>query len=213
MAPAQSTTDLSKKTAQRMLWLSTIAFTLCFAVWTIFSIIGIEIRQELNLSEFEYGILIATPVLTGSIVRIILGVWTERYGGRLIYSLQMILTGIATLGLGYAHSYATFLLAALGVGLAGGSFIIGVAYVSKWFPESRQGTALGIFGMGNVGAALTTFAAPFFMLIGGWKLVANIWAWAIIIMGVLFYVFAIDDPDFARRKAQGVKAPPLEIGR
>lgn len=209
MAPAQSTTDLSKKTAQRMLWLSTIAFTLCFAVWTIFSIIGIEIRQELNLSEFEYGILIATPVLTGSIVRIILGVWTERYGGRLIYSLQMILTGIATLGLGYAHSYATFLLAALGVGLAGGSFIIGVAYVSKWFPESRQGTALGIFGMGNVGAALTTFAAPFFMLIGGWKFVANIWALAIIIMGIIFYLFAKDDPAFAERKAKGIKAPSL----
>src|SRR5690625_1830125 len=63
--------------------------------------------------------------------------------------------------------------------------------------------------MGNVGAALTTFVAPFVMLLGGWKLVANIWAWAIIIMGVLFYVFAKDDPDFARRKAQGVKAPPL----
>src|SRR5699024_12781408 len=80
-----------------------------------FSIIGIEIRQELNLSEFQYGVLIATPVLTGSIIRIVLGVWTERYGGRLVFALQMILTGIATLGLAYAHSYFTFLLAALGV--------------------------------------------------------------------------------------------------
>lgn len=192
-----------------MLWLSTIAFTLCFAVWTIFSIIGIEIRQELNLSEFQYGLLIATPVLTGSVVRIILGVWTERYGGRLVFSAQMILTGLATLALGFAHSYATFLLAALGVGLAGGSFIIGVAYVSKWFPESRQGTALGIFGMGNVGAALTTFAAPFLMLAGGWKLVANIWAFAIIAMGVIFFIFGKDDPQFAERKAKGIKAPPL----
>ncbi len=210
MAPTSARADKSaQQLSNRMLWLSTIAFTLCFAVWTIFSIIGIEIRQELNLSEFEYGVLIATPVLTGSIIRIVLGVWTERYGGRLVFAIQMILTGIATLGLIYAHSYFTFLLAALGVGLAGGSFIIGVAYVSKWFPQARQGTALGIFGMGNVGAALTTFVAPFVMLLGGWKLVANIWAWAIIIMGVLFYVFAKDDPDFARRKAQGVKAPPL----
>src|SRR5690625_6936736 len=105
MAPTSARADKSaQQLSNRMLWLSTIAFTLCFAVWTIFSIIGIEIRQELNLSEFEYGILIATPVLTGSIVRIILGVWTERYGGPLIYSLHMILTGIATLCLGYPHS-------------------------------------------------------------------------------------------------------------
>lgn len=203
-------TDLSgSKIPNRMLWLSTIAFTICFAVWTIFSIIGIEIRQELNLSEFQYGLLIATPVLTGSVIRIILGVWTERYGGRLVYSAQMILTGIATLALTYANSYFTFLLAALGVGLAGGSFIIGVTYVSRWYPQERQGTALGIFGMGNVGAALTTFLAPFIMLIGGWALVANLWAYAIIIMGVLFYFLAKDDPEFTKRKAQGVQAPSL----
>src|SRR5690625_3788377 len=119
---AQTSSYVNKsdlRTSNRMLWLSTIAFTLCFAVWTIFSIIGIEIREELNLSEFEYGVLIATPVLTGSIVRIVLGVWTERYGGRLVYSLQMVLTGIATLALAFANSYFTFLLAALGVGLAG----------------------------------------------------------------------------------------------
>lgn len=207
---SSSSTDLSgSKIPNRMLWLSTIAFTICFAVWTIFSIIGIEIRQELNLSEFQYGLLIATPVLTGSVIRIILGVWTERYGGRLVYSAQMILTGIATLALTYANSYFTFLLAALGVGLAGGSFIIGVTYVSRWYPQERQGTALGIFGMGNVGAALTTFLAPFIMLIGGWALVANLWAYAIIIMGVLFYFLAKDDPEFTKRKAQGVQAPSL----
>src|SRR5690625_216050 len=169
MANKTSMADsFAAKTPDRMLWLSTIAFTLCFAVWTIFSIIGIEIRHELNLSEFQYGILIATPVLTGSIIRIVLGVWTERYGGRLIYSLQMVLTGIATLALAFANSYFTFLLAALGVGLAGGSFIIGVAYVSKWYPQSKQGTALGIFGMGNVGAALTIFDAPCVMMRWGW---------------------------------------------
>jgi len=64
---------------QMALWLSTIAFTLCFAVWTIFSIIGVTIKHDLGLSEFQYGVLIATPILTGSLVRLILGVWTERY--------------------------------------------------------------------------------------------------------------------------------------
>src|SRR5690606_41913121 len=83
----------SRRDQQRALWLSTIAFTLCFAVWTLFSIIGLSIKDELGLSEFEYGILIATPVLTGSLTRLILGVWTERYGGRLVGSAQMIMTG------------------------------------------------------------------------------------------------------------------------
>ncbi len=194
---------------QRALWLSTIAFTLCFAVWTIFSIIGLSIKKELGLSEFEYGLLIATPVLTGSLSRLILGVWTERYGGRLVFSVQMILTGAATFALTWANSYATFLIAALGVGLAGGSFIIGVAYVSKWFPQSKQGTALGIFGMGNVGAAVTKFLAPFVMIALGWQGVAEIWAAVIVAMGVLFYFVAKDDPDFADRRARGVKAPSL----
>jgi NNP family nitrate/nitrite transporter-like MFS transporter len=115
-------------------------------------------------------------VLTGSLIRLILGVWTERYGGRLVFSAQMVLTGAATFALTWANSYATFLLAALGVGLAGGSFIIGVAYVSKWYPQARQGTALGVFGMGNVGAAVTKFLAPFVIVAWGWQGVAELWA-------------------------------------
>ncbi|MDR5653147.1 nitrate/nitrite transporter [Ruixingdingia sedimenti] len=199
----------SRADQQRALWLSTVAFTLCFAVWTIFSIIGITIKAELGLTEFEYGVLIATPVLTGSLTRLILGVWTERYGGRLVFGAQMVLTGAATLALTWADSYATFLLAALGVGLAGGSFIIGVAYVSKWYPAEKQGMALGVFGMGNVGAAVTKFLAPFVLVVWGWQGVAEIWAAGIALMGVVFWIFAKDDPDFAARRARGVRAPTL----
>ncbi|MBB3965861.1 nitrate/nitrite transporter [Rhizobium metallidurans] len=193
----------------RALWLSTIAFTLCFAVWTIFAIIGVTIKAELGLGEFEYGVLIATPVLTGSLIRLFLGVWTERYGGRLVFGLQMIMTGLATWALAWADSYTTFLLAALGVGLAGGSFIVGVTYVSKWFPADRQGLALGTFGMGNVGAAVTKFLAPFVLVAWGWQAVAEIWAVVIVLMGAAFWIFAKDDPDFAARRAQGIRAPSL----
>uniref|UniRef100_UPI002FD9C678 nitrate/nitrite transporter n=1 Tax=Pontibaca methylaminivorans TaxID=515897 RepID=UPI002FD9C678 len=194
---------------QKALWLSTTAFTLCFAVWTIFSIIGITIKDELGLTEFQYGLLIAMPILTGSLTRLILGVWTERYGGRLVFSLQMLFTALATWALTWASSYAGFLLAALGVGLAGGSFIIGVAYVSKWFPAERQGTALGIFGMGNVGAAVTKFLAPFILVAWGWQAVAQIWAVGIGLMGLFFLLVARDDPGFERRRAEGVAAPTL----
>ena len=194
---------------QFALWLSTLAFTLCFAVWTIFSIIGVSIKAELGLSEFQFGVLVATPILTGSLTRLILGVWTEQLGGRVMFSAQMILTGLATWALTWADSYPTYLIAALGVGLAGGSFIIGVAYVSKWFPTEKQGTALGVFGMGNVGAALTKFVAPFLLVAYGWHAVAHVWAIGIVLMGVTFYLLARDEPDLAERRARGVRAPTL----
>ncbi|MEZ5888592.1 MAG: MFS transporter, partial [Paracoccaceae bacterium] len=202
-------TTVSRGEQNRALFLSTIAFTACFAVWTIFSIIGVAIKKELGLNEFEFGLLVATPILTGSLTRLFLGVWTEKYGGRLVFSLQMILTGIATWMLTWADSYVMYLIAALGVGLAGGSFIIGVAYVSRWYDAGKQGTALGIFGAGNVGAAVTKFVAPFVMVAYGWHGVAHVWAAAIALMGVLFYLFAKDDPELIARRANGVKAPSL----
>ncbi len=201
--------DVSRQDQTRALGLSTVAFTLCFAVWTIFAIIGVQIKQQLGLNETEFGILVATPILTGSLTRLILGIWTEQYGGRLVFSLQMALTAIATWMLTAADTYMMFLVAALGVGLAGGSFAIGVAYVSRWFPREKQGTALGIFGAGNVGAAVTKFGAPFVMVAFGWEAVANVWALALGIMAVLFFIFAKDDPVRAKLRAKGAKPPTI----
>ncbi|MEZ5776969.1 MAG: MFS transporter [Paracoccaceae bacterium] len=200
---------VSKGEQNRALALSTIAFTVCFAVWTIFSIIGVAIKKELSLSEFEFGLLVATPILTGSLTRLILGVWTEKYGGRLVFSAQMILTGLATWALTLAHTYTMYLVAALGIGLAGGSFIIGVAYVSRWYDAGKQGTALGIFGAGNVGAAVTKFLAPFVMVAYGWQGVAQVWAAGIALMGVIFFILAKDDPELVERRKSGVQAPSL----
>jgi NNP family nitrate/nitrite transporter-like MFS transporter len=178
---------------RRALWLSTVAFTVCFAAWTIFAIIGIRIKQELGLSETEFGLLIGTPILTGSLVRILLGVWTARYGGRLVFTLTMLAAALATFLLAYAKTYPEMLLAALGVGLAGGSFAVGVAYVSRFFPQERQGTALGIFGAGNVGAAVTKFLAPLVLLAWGWPVVAELWAAALIVMAAIFWFAAPSD--------------------
>ena len=108
--------DVTRGEQYRALGWSTFAFTVCFAVWTIFSIVGVRIKEDLDLSETEFGILVATPVLTGSVSRIFLGVWTEQYGGRLVYALQMIATAVATWLLSSVDSYAMFLVAALGVG-------------------------------------------------------------------------------------------------
>ena len=187
------------------LGMTTIAFTACFAVWTIFSIIGISIKQELGLSETEFGLLVATPVLTGSISRVFLGILTEQYGGRLIFPIQMLTTAFATVLLSQANTYPLFLLAALGVGLAGGSFIIGVAYVSRWYEAKNQGTALGIFGAGNVGAAVTNFGAPFLVVAFGWQQTALIYAAVLTALAVLFWIFAKDDPALVERRKTGAK--------
>ena len=193
----------------RALWLSTIAFTVCFAVWTIFAIIGIQIKADLDLTDTQFGLLVGTPILTGSLIRLMLGIWSDQYGGRVVYTFTMLSAAVMTVLLTFAYSYPTFLLAALGVGIAGGSFSVGVAYVAKWFPKERQGTALGIFGAGNVGAAVTKFAAPVIMVAYGWRTVALVWAAALAIMAAVFFLLAKDDPDLARRRASGEKPEPL----
>ena len=194
---------------KRALWLSTIAFTVCFAVWTIFSIIGVQIKQDLGLNDTQFGLLVGTPILTGSLIRLILGIWTDQYGGRIVYTAVMLSAAVATWVLTFAYDYPTFLLAALGVGIAGGSFAVGVAYVSKWYPKEQQGTALGIFGAGNVGAAVTKFAAPFIMVAYGWKTVASVWAIAIAVMAVVFWLATKDDPQLLARRRSGAKPEPI----
>jgi len=187
------------------LGLSTLAFTVCFAVWTIFSIIGVQIKEDLGLSETQFGLLVATPILTGSLSRIFLGVWTDQIGGRIMLPLQMLVTSVAVWLLATVTTYGMFLVAALGLGLAGGSFIIGIAYVSRWFDAKSQGTALGIFGAGNVGAAVTNFGAPFLLLAVGWEDTARIYAVVLAIMAVVFFIFAKEDPVRVKQKKTGTK--------
>ncbi len=196
---------VTKAGQYRALGLSTLAFTVCFAVWTIFSIIGVKIKGELGLSETQFGLLVATPVLTGSLSRIFLGVWTDQFGGRIMLPLQMLITAISVWLLASVNTYAMFLMAALGLGLAGGSFIIGIAYVSRWFEAEKQGTALGIFGAGNVGAAVTNFAAPFLVLAYGWEDTARIYAVVLVAMAVIFYVFSKEDPVRVSQRKTGAK--------
>ncbi|GAB3017626.1 nitrate/nitrite transporter [Bowmanella dokdonensis] len=181
--------------AQRWaLWLSTLSFTLCFAVWTLFSILGIRLKDEFGLSDTELGLLMATPILTGAISRLFLGLLTDRYGGRQVFSILMLATSVSVFLLSLADSYLWLLVSALGVGLAGGGFIVGVTYISAWYEKDRQGTALGIFGAGNVGAALTSFAAPFVLLALGWQDTARIYAVVMVLMAVIFFVWAKPDP-------------------
>src|SRR5438309_635734 len=187
--------------SRQILGVSTVAFTVCFAVWSIFSIIGIGIKQQLGLDDTEFGLLIGTPILSGSLIRLMLGVWTDRYGGRLVFTLVMLAGAAATFLLSYASSYPMMLAAGLGVGIAGGSFAVGIAYVSRWYPKERQGTALGVFGMGNVGAAVTKLLAPVVMVAFGWTVVAQVWAAALVVTAVAFWLTTTDAPVLRARRA------------
>ncbi len=195
----------SPQQQQQALLLSTVAFTVCFAVWTIFSIIGLQIQKDLGLSETEFGLLIGTPILSGSLIRLILGIWSDQYGGRIIYACVMVTAAIATLLLTTVDTYILYLVAALGVGVAGGSFAVGIAYVSRWYPPEKQGIALGIFGLGNVGAAVTKFIAPFVMVAFGWHAVAQVWAVILLLMAAVFWFMTEDEPTLKARRAAGLK--------
>ena len=201
--------DKPAKGAGAALWVSTISFTACFAVWTIFAIIGIQIKKDLHLTDAEFGLLAGTPILTGSLVRLFLGVWTDQFGGRVVNLIVMLAASMATYLLSFAHTYPQFLLAALGVGIAGGSFAVGVAYVSRFYPKDKQGTVLGIFGAGNIGSAFTKIVAPMVMVAVGWTGVAQIWAAGLFVMALFFFFTTKDDPDLLARRRNGVKAVPM----
>lgn len=196
---------VTKTDQTRALSLSTFAFTACFAVWTIFSILGLQIRENLDLNDTQFGLLVATPVLTGSLSRLLLGIWTDQYGGRIVFALTMLTSAVATYMLASVETYEMFLVAALGVGLAGGGFAVGVAYVSQWYPKEKQGTALGIFGVGNVGAAVTNFGAPLLLVYIGWEGTAKIYAISLAIIAILFYMLSKDDPKLEARKKKNEK--------
>jgi MFS transporter, NNP family, nitrate/nitrite transporter len=174
--------------------LSTIAFTVCFAVWMMFAVIGIPIKKMLDLNETQFGLLAATPVLTGSLIRLPLGMWTDRFGGRIVFFLLMLSTVLPIWLIGEATQFWHFLVLGLFVGLAGGSFSVGIAYCARWFDRRHQGFAMGIFGAGNSGAAVTKFVAPAILVAFGWAMVPKVYAVAMLVTALAFWFFTYSDP-------------------
>ena len=180
--------------AWSVLVVSTLAFTVCFMVWMMFGVIGIPLKKSLGLSATEFGLLTATPVLTGSLIRVPLGIWTDRYGGRIVMALLMAATVPAIWLMSYATAYWHFLVIGLFVGLAGGSFSVGTPYVARWLPKARQGMAMGVYGAGNSGSAVNKFAAPALLAIGGWTLVPQVYAAIMLGTVIVFWLGSSSDP-------------------
>lgn len=176
-----------------VLTMNTVGFTACFAVWVMFSVIGIPIKTGLSLSDTQFGLLAATPILTGSILRLPLGMMTDKYGGRPVYFWLMASVIIPLFLISKATEYWQFLVLGLFVGVAGASFSVGIAYTSRWFTKQTAGFAMGIFGAGNAGAALTKFVAPSIVVAWGWEMVPVVYAIAMTIVVALFWMFTYSD--------------------
>lgn len=186
------------KGANKTLFMSTLAFTFCFAAWLLNGILVTFLvdNQVFDWSAVEIGWLIGIPVLTGAIFRLPAGILTDKLGGKPVFSALLLICAIPMYLLSYANDFWSFALCSLGFGIAGASFAVGIAFSSIWFPKERQGIALGIFGAGNAGAAITTLVGPKLLNyltnnktnLDGWRDMPKIYAAFLVMMALLFFL-------------------------
>jgi NNP family nitrate/nitrite transporter-like MFS transporter len=178
----------------RVLLVSTFAFTICFAVWLMYGVTGIPIRAQLGLDSTQFGLLTATPVLTGALFRLPLGIWTDKFGGRIMMLALLVGCAVPLWASSYAMELWQFLLLGLALGLVGASFSVGTPYVARFFPKEKRGFAMGVFGAGTVGAAVNMFVAPLLINSFGWQMVPRVYAVALLLTAFLFYFLSAPDP-------------------
>ena len=189
-----TTAPIPLAVAMRVLLVSTLAFAVCFAAWMMFGVTGIPIRKELELNASEFGLLMATPVLTGALFRLPLGIWTDRFGGRIVMFVLLLGCAVPLWLSSYAAALWQFLLLGLALGLVGASFAVGTPYTSRFFPKEKKGLAMGIFGAGVTGAAINMFVAPQLVASYGWQSVPRVYAVALLVTAALFWLASAPDP-------------------
>lgn len=203
-----------------MLLMNTLAFTVCFAAWMLNGVLVtfLTVNQVFNWTATEIGWLLGIPVLTGSIFRLPAGMLTDKYGGKPIFTALLILCAAPMFLLSRADSYWAFALCSFGFGLVGVSFSIGIAYTSVWFPKERQGLALGIFGAGNAGSAITTLVAPSLLNqftdnganVEGWRTLPAVYAAALVLTGIVFYLTTTNKKPQSNAKTFAAQLEPLK---
>jgi len=195
--------------ANRVLWLSTCAFTLLFNVWLMLGVLGISVRRELGLSDSQLEWLMAAAILSGAIFRLNFGIWADTYGGRKIMGWLLLGVAIPTYMFSHASTFGEMLVCAILFGLGGNAFSAGIAWNSAWFPNESKGKALGVFGAGNVGAAGTKMLVAFVpgiltaipaagylggFIPGGWRFIPALYAALLVLMGLAVF-FLSPTPD------------------
>ncbi len=194
---------LRDKHANRALLLSTVAFAISFSVWGLVGSLAPKFREMYHLSAWQTSLLIAVPVLLGSVGRIPMGILADKFGGRIVFGLLLCFCVIPAVGVSWTGSYNSLIGWGLLIGFAGTSFSVGVAFTSKWFPAKYQGTALGIYGMGNIGQSIAVFGAPAIVAAtGDWRVPFWIYGAVAGVFGLVFLLLARNAP---------VKAQPKKV--
>lgn len=175
-------TNISKQA----LFISTLAFAANFSIWTLFAVLGVHLAPTLNLTGTEYGLLVSSPIITGALLRLPVGFMCEYISTKKLFILQMALLIPPLLLLNHVETFNGYLMVGLLLGISGVSFTIGISYITSWFESKQQGTAMGIFGAGNAGAAITLLLAPFIIKYWGIQMVGPAFALGIILMIILF---------------------------
>jgi MFS transporter, NNP family, nitrate/nitrite transporter len=183
------------KSNPRALAVATAAFTVCFYAWSLLGPLGPTLQKQLDLSEFQLAFAIAIPVVLGSVMRIPIGILTERFGGRVVFTALMAYSVIPLVLLGMFHdSFTSVVVIGFLLGVTGASFAVGVPFVNRWYAKERQGAALGLYGMGMGGTVLAALTAP--KIAKHWSLATPFWIAAALmaIMTVVFWLTARDAP-------------------
>ena len=210
--------------AVRVLTMNTLAFTVSFAVWMMNGVLVTYLvdNRVYVFDKAQMGWLMGLPVLTGSILRLPAGVLTDRYGGRPVFAALMLISAASCWLVSYADTFAEFALGSLGFGVCGATFAVGIAYTSVWFPSRLQGTALGIFGVGNAGAAVTSLAAPHLLryltqggtFLDGWRYLPRLYGLALVVMTIAFWLLTTNRRvDHAAGHSLGQRLEPLRHAR
>jgi len=186
--------DVVSRQAWSVLLVSTLAFMVCFIVWMMFGVLGVPLREELRLNSTEFGLLTSTPVLTGALMRLPMGVWTDRFGGRIVMTILLMACAIPVYAVSYATQLWQFLLIGLFLGCVGASFAVGTPYVARFFPASRRGFAMGFFGAGTIGAAVNLFVTPALQASYGWRFVPRAYAVMLLATALIFWLASAKDP-------------------
>src|SRR6476620_9825863 len=171
-------------TPTRALVLATISLALSFAAWGLVGGLASVFTALYGLTASETGLLVAVPVLLGSLARLPMGMLTDRFGGRLVFTSLLAFSSLAAFVVPLTASYSALVVSAFFIGMAGSSFAVGAAFVSRWTPAARQGAALGVYGLGTMGQSLAVFVGPLVAARFGWEMVfrgtgALLLAWAV----------------------------------
>jgi NNP family nitrate/nitrite transporter-like MFS transporter len=185
--------------AYAVLFASTLAFMVCFAVWMMFGVIGIPLKETLGLNNTEFGLLASTPVLLGAVMRLPLGIWTDRFGGRIVMTVLLLSAALPVWLVSYATQYWQLLAIGLLLGVVGASFAVGTPYCARFFPQEKRGFAMGFFGAGTTGAALNMFVAPRLIEAYGWTAVPKVYAVVLLATAAIFWLASAPDPGAGAR--------------